>query len=260
MPDFLCIVPLTTGPILVGFIEAFWMLQVALVVHVYRMGRPYWWVWVLCTVPMLGGVAYAAVELLPAARRSRGRLYGLKPLRWRIADRRQTLREAETIENRLALAEELFESGRIDEAHGVAIEALKGGFRNDPRTMVEVARYKLALRRHAEACSLLDEINVSGDKMLQARISVMRADCLRGLGRYAEAEYAYATALSRYNGEAPRAGLALVYEETGREEKAREIWTEIRAKFRRSNPSWRKNEHAWFKMATVKLTERGAPS
>src|SRR5882724_23341 len=81
-----------------------WVVQIALIIHVYRTGRPYWWIWLLFSLPVIGGVAYLLIEVMPDVRSPRGFFHGLKPRKWRIADLRRELEDSETVENRLGLA------------------------------------------------------------------------------------------------------------------------------------------------------------
>ncbi len=134
--------------------QVLWLLQIALIIHVYRTGRPYWWILGLLMAPLLGGLAYFFIELLPGLKSPRGFFYALKPKKWRIADPREELAESETVVNRISLAEQLYDAGEIKEAHEVAAGCLKGVFKNDPRTMVDVARYSLALADYSGAYAL----------------------------------------------------------------------------------------------------------
>ena len=208
--------------------------------------------------PLIGGLAYLIVELLPGFRAPQGLFYSLKPRKWRIADLREQLEESETVTNRLKLAEELFEAGEAAEAHAVASECLKGVFQNDPRTLVDVAKYKIALAQYTEAYAILGKVDTTGNRMLGLELQVMRGDCLLAMEHYPEAETAYESIVQRYIGEAPRAGMALIYEKTGRTEEATAVWKDILKKFRKASPAWRRTERKWFKIANAKLqTQKG---
>lgn len=229
-----------------------WLVQLALIVHVIKTGRPYWWIWILLMAPFIGGLAYALVELSPSLRGGGGALAGLKPRKWRISERRRALEEADTVKNRLALAAELLGAGEAGEAHAVAAECLHGVFRDDARTLVAVARFKAAIGAHEDALMLLGRVNTTGDRMLEVDLGLVRGDCLLGLGRYPEAERAYEGVRDRYVGEAVRAGLARVYEGTGRGAEAAALWAEIRAKYRSTSPAWRRSERRWYEMAKAR--------
>lgn len=236
--------------------QFFWIIQIALVVHVLRTGRPYWWILILFIAPFIGGVAYVVVELLPGFHTPEGWWEAIKPRRWRIAGLREELEESETVTNRLKLADALFEAGEVKGAHAIASECLKGIFQNDPQTLVDVAKYKIGLGHHAEAYALLGKVDTTGNRLLGLQLQVMRGDCLTALQQFPEAEAAYESVVDRYIGEAPRAGLATVYERTGRAEQAAAIWKEILKKFRRAGPAWRRTELRWYKLAKAKLAAK----
>ena len=42
------------------------VVQVCLIYHVYRTGRPLWWAFVILSIPVVGSLLYYALELLPA--------------------------------------------------------------------------------------------------------------------------------------------------------------------------------------------------
>lgn len=234
------------------FAAIFWIVQLVLIVHVLRTGRPYWWIWILFAAPVIGGLAYYFVELAPDLRGTRGLLARMKPGKWRISECRRQLEEADTVKNRVALAGELSDAGMAEEAHGVAVECLQGVFKDDARTLVDVARFKIGISAHADALALLNRVDTTGDRMLSIDLGLLRGDCLAGLKRYPEAEGAYAGVMDRYVGEAARAGLAAVYEQTGRAEQAAAAWKAIRAKYRAAGPAWRRSERKWYKMAKAR--------
>ena len=236
------------GPLAV----VFWLLQLALIVHVLRTGRPYWWIWILFVAPFIGGLAYVLVELSPGLRGTRGLLTGLKPRSWRIADCRRRLEEADTVKNRLALAAELADAGLAAEAHEVAVQCLQGVFRDDARTLVAVARFKVGISAYEEGLALLGRVDTTGDRMLGIDLGLVKGDCLAGLKRFPEAEKAYAGVVDRCFGEAARVGLALVYEQTGRRAEAAAIWADIRAKYRTTTPAWRRSERKWYRLAKAR--------
>ena len=55
------------------------LIQIALCVHVYKTGRPYWWMWIILMASFVGALVYVLVEILPelrfAGRRSGGRAW-----------------------------------------------------------------------------------------------------------------------------------------------------------------------------------------
>ena len=234
-----------------------WLVQIGLLIHVFRTGRPYWWFWVLMMAPFIGGVAYFAVEILPGLRRpnAAGLLAGLKPRAWRIRDLQAALEEADIVKTRLALADELAGAGRFHEAHDTAAAALSGVFRDDPHTLAAVARHALALGRWDDALALLDRITVKADRMLADEVALLRGRALLGAGRFADAETYFRSLEGRFVGEEPCCHLAAVLQATGHSAQAVEIWRAILKRYRKATPSWRRSEKPWFRLAKQRLRE-----
>ena len=46
------------------------LVQIALCLHVYRTGRPYWWILVIIMGSLLGCIVYVLMEILPDVGRS----------------------------------------------------------------------------------------------------------------------------------------------------------------------------------------------
>ena len=96
--------------------------QIGLILHVVKTGRPMYWIFILLIAPGIGGLAYVIAEILPSLRhdmRAQRALRGVK----RTLDPGGDLRRRE-FEHRLSgsvdaarhLATELMENGRYAEA------------------------------------------------------------------------------------------------------------------------------------------------
>jgi len=233
-----------------------WLVQLALVVHVFKTGRPYWWFWILLVAPVIGGLAYILIELLPDLRASSGDGSFLwKPRAWRIRDLQAELEETNTIKLRLTLATELLAAQRTAEACAVAEESLSGAFRDDPHTLANVARYRLEAGKFAEALAALDKVKVEADRMLGSEVAFLRGWALVQAGRHAEAQPILRKIESVLLGEQPRYFLAVSLEQSGARAEARAIWQDIRKRFRRAGRGWRRSEKRWFKLAGERLKE-----
>lgn len=42
-----------------------WLIQLALIIHVLKTGRSRYWIMALLFMPMIGGIAYLMIEILP---------------------------------------------------------------------------------------------------------------------------------------------------------------------------------------------------
>jgi hypothetical protein len=232
-----------------------WLAQLALIVHVLKTGRPYYWIWILFAAPWLGGLAYVLVELLPDLRAPGGGSFSWKPRAWRIRELRAELEESDTVKLHLALAAELLAAGRTEEARVAAEAALQGVFRDDPHTLAAVARYRLEAGHAAEALTALDRIKIQADRMLALSVKVLRGRTLVELGRHDEAQAILREVVPTSLSEEPRYFLALSLQQTGSVAEARILWEETRTRFRRARRSLRRADKRWFKLSTEHLKE-----
>jgi len=233
-----------------------WLAQLALIVHVLKTGRPYWWIWILFMAPAIGGIAYVLIELLPELRSSgSGVRPSWKPRAWRIRDLRRALDDRDTVKLRLALAAELLAAEKLTEALAVAEDSLHGVFRDDPHTLAAVAHFRLEAGRFPEALAALDQIKIKADRMLALTVARLRGRALVMLGRHVEAQATLREIVSTYLGEEPRYFLALSLHQSGSTPAARALWQEIRQHFRAAGRGWRRSEKRWFKLASARLRE-----
>lgn len=235
--------------------QVLWVLQLALIIHVYKTGRPYWWMYVLFIAPAIGGLAYLFIELLPDWNASRGSFW--RPRAWRIRKLRQELEETDIVKTRLNLAEELLAAGEPAEALTIAEGALTGVFKEDPHTLASVARFRIEAGKSREALEALARVNTKHDKMLDLDVTVMRGRALFATGRHHEAHEHMEAVQTRYSGEEPRYFLALSLKAIGRKDEARQVLEDIVKKFRGAGRAWRRSEKHWFRLATAELKTAG---
>jgi hypothetical protein len=231
--------------------QVLWVLQLALIIHVYKTGRPFWWIYVLFIAPAIGGLAYLLLELLPDWRANRGSIW--KPRALRIRKLREELEETDIVKTRLILADELLAAGQADEALRTAEGALTGIFKDDPHTLASVARIRIEAGKPREALEALSRINTKNDKMLDLEVTVMRGRALFATGQHQEAQLHMQSVQTRYSGEEPRYFLALSLKATGRKDEARQVLEDIVRKFRRAGRAWRRSERHWFRLASAEL-------
>lgn len=232
-----------------------WLGQLALILHVLKTGRPYYWMWILFMAPAIGGIAYVLIELLPDLNSSGSGGFSWKPRAWRIRELRAELEETDTVKLHLALAAELLADGKPAEARAAAEAALQGVFRDDPHTLAAVARYRLEAGEATEALAALDRIKIQADRMLAQTVKLLRGRVLVALGRHGEAQAVLREIAPTYIGEEPRYFLAVSLQQSGSVAEARVLWEEIRHRFRRAGRGWRRSEKRWFKYSAERLKE-----
>lgn len=242
---------LTVGPLSV-------ILQIALCVHVYRTGRPFWWIWLIMMGSLVGCLLYLFLEVLPDARRNSPRIIKASwfiPKSVMVSRAREHVAQTDTVETRLILAALLYDYGNKDEAEQVVSECASGVFRDDPEVISEVAWYKVAVGKLADAEQLLLQANTRNNKQAGRRIDLLKARIWLGNRKYQEALDILSSLPPVNLGEEPRYYAALCHLGLGNVPEAARLLTAITKSFRKGSKVWRRSEKAWYKAATLKLKE-----
>jgi len=207
--------------------------QVLCAVHVARTGRPYWWIFLIVFVPIVGMLVYVAAELLPDALGSRhGRLVAsgvatfLDPGRGlREAMRRKEI--APTIQNKAALAAEYLAAGQPACAASLYRETLTGIHSTDPTLMLGLARALFANGEARETQVTLERLRAANPEYTSAEGHLLYARSLELQGKADTALYEYASLVTYYPGQQARYRYALLLKKTGRSAEARKLLEEI---------------------------------
>lgn len=140
------------------------LIQLALVVHVIKTGRDRMWIWILLMAPMIGGLAYLVVELLPewsrgaAAHKVRKKVVDMTDPHRDLRQAHAHLRNNETVQNLINMAEECMAKGLFEDAEGFWRRALKGQFANDPVLLEGLARAQFGDKRYANCRVTLETL------------------------------------------------------------------------------------------------------
>lgn len=234
------------------------LIQIALCVHVYKTGRPYWWMWIILMASFVGALVYVLVEILPelrfASRRSGGRAWFV-PQSVVIRRAREELEEGYTIQRCLTLAGLLFDQGKREEAEAVAAEAVGGAFKTDPEVISEVAWYKVEAGKYDEAQRLLDNAAGKIQKTTALKMQLLRGRILLGRRQYKPALELFTGLMAESLGEEPRYYQALCHAGLGNRTQAVALLQDIAKAYRKGNAIWRRAEKPWYQSAKRKLQE-----
>jgi len=230
-------------------------LQIFCVIHVVRTGREQIWIYVLILLPGAGVLAYVIAELLPGwlgGHRARGLKSGaiktLDPGRT-LRHRMNALEDADTIENRRLVAEELTRLGRFDEAAEAYRSGLVGIHADDPSLLLGFARASYGANHPETALAALDQLRAADPKFQSAEAHLLYAKSLEALGRDSEAAEEYDHLVGYAPGEEVRCRYALLLQRTGRSEAAQSLFGEILSRTRRAPSRYRRAEREWIDTA-----------
>ena len=123
-----------------------WIVQLALIIHVVKTGRSFYWIMILLFMPLIGGLAYFVIELLPQFSGSITGQKAVRSVRQSLnpgADLRQNeaaWNQSPNVDNSRRYAEALLDSGKTGEAEEIINQALKGLFATEPTLLLLRAR------------------------------------------------------------------------------------------------------------------------
>jgi hypothetical protein len=222
--------------------------QIACIIHVLKTGRPYWWIWLIFGIPLIGLAAYIYLEVRPNIGKLgiQSLLWRLKSSRERIAIRREQLEESSTVRNRLALADELHDAGRFDDECDVLADGLRGAFKDDATLLMRLSQAHLEADRAARAEEILNKTTPERSADSQQNYALLKARIQGRTGRGAEAERTFQEMGAKRKSEAPRYYHAEYLLRQGRRDEAMAILHDILLQYRRGTVVWRHQERKWY--------------
>ncbi|MDB5365702.1 MAG: rane protein [Rhodospirillales bacterium] len=231
------------------------VLQVALMVHVARTGRPWYWFAILFFLPLAGAAAYVLVELVPGwirgtpGRAVRKRATALvDPNR----DYRQLVLRNElvgSIDDRRGLADELARRGRAEEAVAIVEASLTGLYQDDATLLIQLARLQAANNDAASALATIERLRAAHPDLRSHEALAIESRALEACGRLDEARAAYEALVLVAPGQEWRARLAMLLERLGRTADAARAWRDIAGAYELAPSHVRRAERAWFDLA-----------
>lgn len=229
-------------------------------IHAMRTGRPWYWIMILLSFPLIGSAIYFFVEYMPDMRYTRGGRKVIKAVNNAIDPNRE-LREAEanferapTVAHRGALAAALSNLGRYDEAITHYREAASGAYANDQHYIRGLASTSLLAERWSDARDGYERLFATGSDVRQPDDDLGYAFALAQMGD-ASADDAFKRAVSSGNGPVARCRYAQYLEGVGRMREARELYEAV-VKEGRLAPKHTQDLHkAWYKLAAVALAK-----
>lgn len=231
-------------------------------IHAVRSGRAQTWLWILVIGGPLGATIYVFAVLVPEWMGGpTARKFGqtaravLDPERdYRAA--RLALEDAETVGNRMRLAQAAAALGRWEEAEREWAQCVVGQFADDPVVLLGHANALIELGRFDDALKRLESLSQQGADRDTAPVALAYARAYEGLGRNREAEAPYRFAADRLPGLEAACRYAAFLARTGRQGDAEIAMAEIERRYAKVNPQLRPLDRPWVDMATKAVGAR----
>jgi hypothetical protein len=231
------------------------VIQVLLIIHVIKTGRNQLWIFVLAFLPLAGGIAYLAVEILPQLFRSRTAQRTARGVRKALdpgADLRRYESEARVAGNvasRQRYAEELVRHERYDEAIAQYREALTGLYQQDPNLMLGLAQAQFAKGEASAARATLDELIRLNPDFRSPAGHLLYARALAAEGNVPRALEEYRALAPSYPGAEAAVRYAQLLQAQGQRAEAQQVARELLEQARIAPGHYRKAQRAWLEAA-----------
>ena len=242
------------------FLILTYVIQIGMIIHVMKTGRPPYWAIILLIAPGIGGVAYFLVEILPELSRSRGAKRAMRGVK-RTLDPGGELRRRE-FEHRLSgsvdaarhLANELMENGRYGEAIEHYRSSLTGIYEHDPDLMLGLAMAQFGDGDAAGAKDTLDDLRDRNPDYRSTEGHLLYARALEATGDLDAAEHEFSALAGYYPGVEARVRYAQLLEKQDKTAEAREQFAEILAAAELAPKHFRKEQKQWLAEAKAGLS------
>jgi hypothetical protein len=236
------------------------LLDITLIYHASRTGRLQPWAFIILMVPLIGALAYIAVELIPewfgspGAQQARRRVANKLDPEKRYRELSDRMLDADTIANRAALAEECQKVGRFEEAERHYSHILSLPLGHDPIYAHGKARAQFGNNRPADAVATLDNLKAQWPDFESGEGHLLYARALAEAGRVEEALEEFASVVTYFSGAEARVRYGMLLKLVGRTPEARVLFNELLLQMKRAPKHAQKMQAEWLAIAEKQLS------
>ncbi len=236
-----------------------YFIQILLVIHVIKTGRNRYWIWLLLFLPVIGGVAYLVVEVIPefssgiTGQRTRRSVRNLIDPGADIRTHAAAWEQSSNADNGRRYAQALLASGKAAEAGEILDLVLDGFFKTDPALMLLKAQAQYDQEQWGPSLATLEALRKHNPDLRSAEGHLLYARTLEQTGRVAEAIKEYRAVAGYYPGAQARFLLGLALKNSGQEKDATEEFTSMIREAELAPAHFRKSEKNWLALARKEL-------
>lgn len=234
-------------------------LLITCVIHAAKTGRIFPWIYLIIFLPMVGCIAYLAVEVAPDLMRSSSSHRFASGVR-AAADPNRGFRQAKravemvgSIDAKRALAEQHMARGQYGEAAALYEGMLVGQFSEDPAVLQGLARARFHAGDGEGAQAALDKLQKSDPSFISPDEQLLYARALELQRKDIEALAAYRRVVPIFPGEEARCRYAMLLSRTGAVEEARAYFQEILKSLDGAPRHYRRAQREWADIARAGL-------
>ncbi len=225
--------------------------QVFCAYHVISTGRDKYWIGLIIMVPGLGCLIYLVTQILPDIGKNRTAGTGKNTL-LKAIDPMHEYREAmhafdlvESTENRLRLADALYELEKYNEAEPYLVQSLVGAHKSDPHILMRLASVRLHQSDTQSALALLDQLQKDNPGFHSQDAHMLYSKALEQDGQTGEALKSFSALTDYATGEEARVRYADLLVGTGYPEDARVVYEEVIKRVDRGTKFYHDAQQNW---------------
>ncbi len=229
-----------------------WLIQLALIIHVLKTGRNRYWIMVLLFMPLIGGIAYLVIELLPEFSGSISGQRAVRSVKNTFnpgADLHQheaAWQQSPNVDNARRYAEALLESGKDDAAQTIVDQALKGLFKTEPTLLLLKANILFTQNHPDNAVATLELLQQHNPDFRSAEGHLLYARALEANGQTDKAVREYSAVAGYFPGVEARYRLALCLKNIGKDTAAKTEMDSILNDAKLAPAHFRKSQKPWL--------------
>ena len=238
-----------------------YFIQILLVIHVLKTGRDRYWIWLLLFLPLIGGVAYLVVEIIPefkssiSGQRTRRGVRNLIDPGADIRAQAAAWEQSPNADNGRHYAQALLAAGRAAEAGEILDEALGGFFKTDPALMLLKAQALFDQENWEASLATLETLQEHNPDLRSPEGHLLYARVLEKTGRHEDAISEFRSVAAYYPGAQGRFLFALALKNAGQEKEAAEEFRNMIRDAELAPAHFRKSEKNWLDQAGKELNE-----
>lgn len=239
--------------------QSMWFLtiavQIGLIVHVLRTGRPIFWAFVIFFAPLIGSLVYFFVELLPELSgnpRARTALRGIRKSLDPNADIRKLKKQHDlsgSVDAARHLAGELISAGRFEEAIEHYQGVLKGMYEHDPDLLLGLAEAQFGHEDFVASKITLERLTTENPHFKSAEGHLLYARTLENADTAEDALEEYAAVSVYFAGAEAKCRFATLLEQEGQNEQALELFEDIVVSAELAPRHYRRAQREWISTA-----------
>jgi len=167
------------------------LVQIFCLAHAAKKGKRDWF-YIIIFFPLIGAIGYFVREILPEINRGEFNLQNLFLPNYNINEWERKVRIADTVTNRLALADAYAQQKKYEKAISLTESCLTGHHANDPGIILRLARLYFYNGQYADSINSYDKILPRKNfQMNKQEDELMYARALEGKGEPGKAEEEY---------------------------------------------------------------------